>query len=68
MTDSRFSKISREQEIALVSRDMFDNVWCLEYQDPKLRFEMNGNFKILFLILGEPVKLSDLILIKHCFT
>lgn len=58
MTDSRFSKISREQEIALVSREMFDNVWCLEYQDPKLRFEMNG----------EPVKLSDLILIKHCFT
>lgn len=68
MSESRCSKVSRNQEVALDLRNTFENQWCFEYIDPKLRFEMNGIFFISLIILGEPVKLSDQILIKHCFT
>ena len=38
--------------------DVFNTVWKLEHSDPKIRFEMEG----------QPVKIDDVILIKHSFT
>lgn len=58
VNEQRFSKISRLQEVSLCPKDNCENTWMIEYKDPKLRFEMNG----------EPIKLTDKILIKHCFT
>lgn len=42
----------------MINNDCFNTVWCLEYADPKIRFEMDG----------QPVGVDDPVLIKHVFT
>lgn len=41
--------------MSLSTNDTINSVWCFEYQDPKLRYEMKG----------EPVRTGEPILIKH---
>lgn len=54
-----FAKISHFNEVLFtVKGDSFNTVWAIEHIDPKIRFEMEG----------EPVRVTDEVLLKHCLT
>lgn len=50
--------VTRNQEVCMTLKDVYDCVWEVEHIDPKVRFEM----------YGEPVQANDPILIKHSNT
>ena len=58
ISNQNYAKFSRKQEVSVTSKDTFNSVWIVEYHDPKVRFEYNG----------QPVQCDQPVLLKHCFT
>jgi hypothetical protein len=55
---TKFSKVSRCQEVTFALKQNYNTVWVLENPDPNVRFESEG----------EPVRVDDNILLKHQMT
>jgi len=51
-----YSPESRKQEASVASNDNYSNTWIVDSLDPNYRFEMQG----------EPVKMGEAILFRHC--
>ena len=47
------AKFSRKQEVSVTPKNNFNSVWIMEYADPKVRFEFNGQpVRVHFTILN----------------
>jgi hypothetical protein len=53
-----FARFSRNQEVSMIAKNIYNAVWKVVHSNPNLRVST----------LGQPVKVSDPVLIEHCAT
>lgn len=72
ITSQNCAKFSRKQEVSVTPQNNFNSVWIMEYYDPKVRFEFNGQpvqVRVCVLMMAvKDFKVNETVLLKHSFT